>query len=175
MRGQSNYLNATQCKAAKSGEKNYRLNDGGGLYLLIKPSGSKLWRMKYTVNGKTKLAPFGKFPDVSLKMAREERGRVAKLVAKKVDPSDQNKAVKKAEKETFKAVAEAWHTRMKSKWTERHADTAWRSLRDDVFPKLGSKPVSTITSSMVLNTASAIAENNSSSGTCVKQSDYQRA
>ena len=159
MRGQLNYLNATQCKAEKPDENDHRLNDGGGLYLLVKPSGSKLWRMKYTFKGTTKLASFGKYPAVTLKLAREKRDELAKLVERNIDPVEKKNAAKKAERATFKAVSEAWHTLMKSKWTERHADTVWRSLRDDAFPKLGSKPVSIITSSMVLNTASAIAEN----------------
>jgi integrase len=159
MRGQLNYLCDTQCKAAKPAKKDHRLNDGGGLFMLVKPSGSKLWRMKYIFKGTTKLASFGKFPAVTLKLAREKRDTLAKLVERNIDPVEKKKAAKKAENETFKVVAKAWHTRMNSKWTERHADTVWRSLQDDVFPKLGSKPVSTITSSMVLNTASAIAEN----------------
>jgi hypothetical protein len=87
MRGQLNYLNNSQCKAAKPRDKEYRLNDGGGMYLLVRPNGSKLWRMKYTVNGKTKLASFGKYPDVELADARDKRSAARKLVAKNIDPN----------------------------------------------------------------------------------------
>lgn len=58
-------------KNTKAANKRQTLFDGGGLYLAIEPSGSKLWRMKYRFNGKEKLLSFGKYPDVGLKEARE--------------------------------------------------------------------------------------------------------
>ncbi len=159
MRGQLNYLNDSQCKAAKPKDKDYRLNDGGGMYLLIRPNGSKLWRMKYSVNGKTKLASFGKYPDVELADARDKRSAARKLVAKNIDPNAVKQEVRRAAKETFRVVAKEWHNLMKkSKWSERHARTIWDSLKADAFPKLGDQPVAAITSTMVLVTASAVAD-----------------
>ncbi len=158
MRGQLNYLNNSQCKAAKPREKDYRLNDGGGMYLLVRPNGSKLWRMKYTVKGKTKLASFGKYPDVALADARDKRSAARKLVAKNIDPNKVKQDVRKAATETFRVIAKEWHNRMCTKWTDRHAKTVWESLKSDAFPKLGDQPVSVITSSMVLETASAVAD-----------------
>jgi integrase len=158
MRGQLNYLNDSQCKAAKPKDKDYRLNDGGGMYLLIRPNGTKLWRMKYTVNGKTKLASFGKYPDVELADARDKRSAARKLVAKNIDPNAVKQEVRKAVNETFKVIAREWHSRMKTKWTERHAKTVWESLNTDTFPTLGDLPVAAITSSMVLETASKVAD-----------------
>ena len=58
-------------KNTKATNRRQTLFDGGGLYLAIEPSGSRLWRMKYRFNGKEKLLSFGKYPDVSLKEARE--------------------------------------------------------------------------------------------------------
>lgn len=158
MRGQLNYLNASQCKAAKPKDKDYRLNDGGGMYLLVRPNGSKLWRMKYTLNGKTKLASFGKYPDVELADARDKRSAARKLVAKNIDPNAVKQEVRKAARETFRVIAKEWHNRMKSKWTDRHAKTVWDSLKTDSFPKLGNQPVAAITSSMVLDTAATVAD-----------------
>jgi hypothetical protein len=64
-------LTDTAIKKAKPADKPVKLSDGRGLYLLINPSGSKLWRWKYRVLSKEKLMPFGSYPDVSLAQARE--------------------------------------------------------------------------------------------------------
>lgn len=58
---------------AKAGPKPVKLSDGGGLFLLLNPNGSRLWRLKYRFAGKEKLLAFGAYPDVSLKDARESR------------------------------------------------------------------------------------------------------
>jgi hypothetical protein len=60
-------LNDTAIRNLKPGEKACKLFDGGGLYLLVKPSGARLWRMKYRVEGREKLISFGQYPDVPLK------------------------------------------------------------------------------------------------------------
>ena len=54
-------------------EKSYKLSDGGGLFLLVKPSGSKLWRQQYRYHGKERLLSHGQYPDVSLAEARRKR------------------------------------------------------------------------------------------------------
>ncbi|EFB2563532.1 DUF4102 domain-containing protein, partial [Escherichia coli] len=66
-------LNARQIDTAKSKEKAYKLADGGGLYLLVKPSGGKYWRFKYRVAGKEKLLALGVYPEVTLADARAKR------------------------------------------------------------------------------------------------------
>jgi integrase len=161
-RGQLSCLNPTQVKTAKPGDKDYRLPDGGGLFLLVKSRGSKLWRMKYYVNGKQSYASFGKYPDITLKRAREMRLQVTDLASKGIDYNQHKKAAREAEKaavnETFKAVAEEWIKRVGGKWTPRHAGVVRRSLEKDVYPRLGSKHVTKITSRMILDTAARIAD-----------------
>ena len=66
-------LTHTGVKNAKPKEKPYKLSDGDGLYLLVKPTGSKYWRLKYFYAGKEKLLAFGTYPEVSLDDAREKR------------------------------------------------------------------------------------------------------
>lgn len=66
-------LNARQIDTAKPKEKAYKLADGGGLYLLVKPSGGKYWRFKYRVAGKEKLLALGVYPEVTLADARAKR------------------------------------------------------------------------------------------------------
>ncbi len=63
-------LTDTAIKRSRPAEKPYKLADGKGLYLLVNPSGSKLWRWKYRHEGREKLMPFGAYPDVSLADAR---------------------------------------------------------------------------------------------------------
>lgn len=80
-------LSDKACKTAKSKEKLYKLADGGGLYLRVNPTGSKLWHMKYRYLGKEKLLAFGVYPIVTLAEAREKRDQAKKLLTNDTDPS----------------------------------------------------------------------------------------
>ncbi len=66
-------LNDVHCKNAKPKDKDYKLSDGGGLYLLVKKTGSKYWRMNYRFNGKEKTLAIGVYPVITLKNARKKR------------------------------------------------------------------------------------------------------
>ena len=79
-------LSDTSVRNAKPLEKPSRLFDGGGLYVEVSPSGGKLWRLKYRFGGKEKRLALGKYPDVSLKDARERRDAARKLLANEIDP-----------------------------------------------------------------------------------------
>ena len=68
-----NKLTENSIRKAQILEKQYKIYDGDGMFLLIHPNGSKYWRMKYTFDSKSKLASFGVWPGVSLKEARERR------------------------------------------------------------------------------------------------------
>ncbi len=84
-------LNARQIETAKPKEKEYKLTDGGGLYLLVKPNGAKYWRFKYRVLGKEKKLSIGVYPDISLADARLKREEARKIVALGGDPSEEKK------------------------------------------------------------------------------------
>ena len=81
-------LTAVQIRNVKVQEKEVKMFDGGGLYLLVTPSGGKLWRLKYTFACKEKKLAFGAYPEVSLAQAREERQKARELIAQGVDPSE---------------------------------------------------------------------------------------
>ncbi|WP_337230435.1 Arm DNA-binding domain-containing protein, partial [Proteus terrae] len=85
-----------------------------GLYLLVKPNGSRYWRMKYRFAGKEKKLSIGVYPDISLADARIRRDEARKLLAEGYDPSEQKKLEKLAKKitveNTFKSIAIEWHT-----------------------------------------------------------------
>lgn len=140
----------------KDGES-YSLFDGGGLFLLVTPTGSKWWRFKYTYGGKSKLLSFGTYPDISLADARDKRHEARNMLAKGIDPGEQRKshkaeiAVSKAKSEnTFGKVALDWLKIVKPEWTEGHAVTVESRLNRDVIPWIGKKSIIEITSPEVL-------------------------
>lgn len=128
-------------KNAKPAEKNYKIFDGGGLYLLIKTNGSKLWQMKYSYGGKEKTLSIGPYPLVTTTEARDARDGAKKLLRVAIDPSaDKQERRLRATRETvetFKAVALEWHNITKSKWSVTHAADVLLKLERDVFPVIG--------------------------------------
>ncbi len=72
--------------AAKAQAKPYRLGDGGGLYLLVEPSGGKSWRFRYKIRGKENMLSFGVFPIVTLAQARARRDEAKRTIAEGKDP-----------------------------------------------------------------------------------------
>lgn len=134
-------LSDIETRKAKPKDSPYKLTDERGLYLLVTPSGGKLWRMNYRFGGKQKTLSFGAYPDVSLSEARAKREEARKQLAAEIDPGAQKKATKAAEAETFGAVAREWLTRHAPTWADGHAGKVARILDKDVLPWLGSRPV----------------------------------
>jgi len=87
-------LTVKEIDAAKPREKPWKLHDERGLYLEIKPTGSRLWRFKYSLNGRENRISFGAYPDVPLKLARERRELARQSVAAGIDPSAARKQAK---------------------------------------------------------------------------------
>jgi len=144
-------LTDIQVKTAKSKEKDYKLTDGEGMFLLVASSGGKRWRLKYRFGGKEKQLALGTYPDVSLQEARTKRHEARNLLAHGIDPGGERKALKEAQAEqaaiienSFEFVAREWHDKFSGQWTTGHADTIMSRLERDVFPWLGAKPVSEI-------------------------------
>src|SRR5271165_2958519 len=84
-------LRDTIVRKAKPSAKPKKLSDGGGLHMLVQPTGGKLWRLAYRFAGKQKTLALGVYPAVSLADARDGRDEAKKLLAKGVDPSVQRK------------------------------------------------------------------------------------
>ncbi len=142
-------LNDLMIRTAKPKEKPYKLLDGNGLLLLIKPNGSKLWRYRYKYLGKENTVSFGSYPETSLAEARERRSQAKKLLQDKIDPSTTRKNEKRLAKfntdNSFEAVAKEWHETNLSKWGQKTADKIWRRLELHIFPKLGKRAIAEIT------------------------------
>lgn len=91
-------LAARQVETAKPKNKDYKLSDERGLFLLVKPNGSRYWRMKYRVAGKEKKLSIGIYPDISLAEARLKRDDARKVIAEGGDPSEQKQLEKLTKK-----------------------------------------------------------------------------
>ncbi len=141
-------LTDTRIKTAKPLAKLYKLTDERGLHLSVYPNGSKLWQMRYRIEGKERTASLGKYPEVSLAEARDKRDQMRKLIANDIDPVQSQKAAKEAKKlaqtNSFEAVARTWFEGWKTARSPRHAEYVIRRLEADVFPVIGSQPVSEI-------------------------------
>ncbi len=141
-------LTNTQIRNAKPREKLYKLPDERGLHLVVFPTGSKLWQMRYRFDAKDKTASLGKFPEVGLAEAREKRDQMRKQVANEIDPVEAKRVTKQvkkfAQENSFEAVARAWYASWAAARSPRHADYVLRRLEADVFPVIGKRPVSEI-------------------------------
>ncbi len=147
-------LTNLKCQNAKPAEKAFRLFDGRGLYLEVRPGGAKYWRMKYRHTGKEKVLALGVYPEVSLAEARGKCLGARKVLEAGADPL----AVQREERllarlsagRTFEAVAREWHENFKAKWTERHAKTVLHRLETDVFPQIGGFPIAEVRPSHII-------------------------
>ncbi len=135
-------------RKAKPKSKPYKKADGGGLFLLVQPNGSKYWRLKYRFAGKEKTLALGIYPDVTLADARERREAARKLLANDTDPS----AVKQAQKaaglalaeNSFEIVGREWLIKFSKNWKQSHIRTITGRLENDVYPWLGLRPIGEI-------------------------------
>lgn len=156
-------LSDTAVRNAKSLDKPYKLADERGMYLLIQPNGSKLWRFDYRFNDKRKTLAFGSYPDVSLADARERREMARKFLASNppIDPAENRKAAKAEKNELSKQTFEVWATRWWEHWhsdkSPRHAGYVQRRLEADIYPMLGDMPITAISAPDVVRTVKSIA------------------
>ena len=147
-------LTALQVKSAKPKEKQGKLTDGGGLYLLVMPNGSKYWRYDYRYLDKRKTLPLGVYPDVSLSDARDLHAEARQKVKSGIDPTHERKVAKLTKgmvsENTFKAIAEEWFVRQMENKSDGHKARARRLLEKDLYPSLGHFAIDAITPIEVL-------------------------
>lgn len=139
-------LKELEVRYATKRSKDYKLADGGGLYLLVRATGSRLWRMKYRIDGKEKLLSFGRYPEVTLAEARQRRAEARLALARGEDPGP--KAT--APITSFEAAARAWHSNRIDRLEEGHAARILARLERDVFPALGHRDLQHIAAADVL-------------------------
>ena len=160
-------------RAAKTKPKDYKLADGGGMYLLVRQSGAKYWRLKYRFAGKEKTLALGVYCDqsgkvtgdnIKLAKARKLRDEAKILINEGIDPSLERKksanALHQKHLTTFEAVAHEWLALKKHEWSGDHAHDVQRSLELDVFPDLGQLPITDIDSPLLLKCLERIQKRN---------------
>ncbi|OHT19101.1 tyrosine-type recombinase/integrase [Edaphosphingomonas haloaromaticamans] len=147
-------LTDTKVRTAKPRPKSYKIADSNRLYLLVTPSGGKLWRWNYSYDGKQKSMAFGAYPIVSLADARGKRDEAVTILSEGRDPAIARKLKIEANIEagrmTFERVAREWHGNSKAQWAKIHASDVIRSLERDVFPTIGALPIAQLTPPLVL-------------------------
>ncbi len=143
-------LSETKIRAAKLKERPYKLFDKRGLFLLVTPTGGRLWRLRYRIGALEKLISLGAYPDVTLKRAREKRDEARRLIADDIDPSAQRKAQRAALLDTFEGVAKEWLALQSKSRAPETISILGARLNSALYPYLGSRPVAAITAQELL-------------------------
>ena len=136
-------LNDSKIRNLKPSAKPFKVSDSNGLYLLIKPGGSRHWYLKYRINGKESRIALGAYPAVSLSDARQQREGIRKMLALNINPVKQRAAERgsRTPETVFKTVALAWH-KSNRKWSQNTADRLLASMNNHIFPVIGHLSVS---------------------------------
>jgi len=146
-------LTTIQIKSAKAQDRAYKLADSGGLYLLVQPNGSKLWRYKFRVGGVEGKQSFGAFPELSLAEARGLHGDSRKLVAQGINPVQAKQELKIVQvreqlerlRGTFAAVMSDWGAATAAGLRASTVKQRQREIDNDLMPTLKDRPMSGIT------------------------------
>ena len=136
-------LNDSKIRNLKPSAKPFKVSDSHGLYLLIKPGGSRHWYLKYRISGKESRIALGAYPAVSLSDARQQREGIRKMLALNINPAKQRAAERIAgtPEKVFKTVALSWH-KSNRKWSQNTADRLLASMNNHIFPIIGHLSVS---------------------------------
>ncbi|MBB1625198.1 integrase arm-type DNA-binding domain-containing protein [Achromobacter sp. UMC71] len=148
-------LTDTAIRAAKGGQKPYKMADGGGLYILVKPDGTRYWRYNYRHADKDRTMAFGVYPEVSAKLAREKHAAARAQLAAGVDPMAERKqdkhAIRAAAADDFEGVArEMWTKKLARGNAAGYVDEVLAKLEKDVFPWIGRRAIAGITAADIL-------------------------
>ncbi len=156
-------LTDKEIKAANPKQKEFKLFDGGGLYLSVTPKNQKWWRLKYLLNGKEKRISLGVYPTTSLQDARKKREELKEQIAKGIDPANERKEEKEAIKaeeiksqNTFKNVSTQWVELQRSRLGETTLSKYERALERDFYPTIGDKSMEDITRQDLISIAKVI-------------------
>lgn len=144
-------LNDKAIQAAKPAERQYKIADGDGLALIVKPSGTKLWWFRYRFGGKEKTLALGTYPVITLKDARERTQEAKKLLANDKDPMEVKKDVRAAiaesetrSVETVEAISREWFEKFSTQWVDSHGSKILRRLERDLFPWIGKDEIKSV-------------------------------
>ena len=147
-------LTDVKIRQARPAGKPLKLADTAGLYLEVKPTGSKLWRYRYRIDGRENLFAIGEYPQVSLADARKARDDARELIRQGRHPAHARQTERtrqiNANALTFKAVAEEWIEKKRSRWAPYYLMQVERGMKKDIYPRIGRLPIRAVTSADVL-------------------------
>ena len=142
-------------RTAKPAAKDYKLYDQLGLFLTVRKSGSKSFYLRYSFAGKEKKLALGRYPEVSLKIARQKRDEARAMLAEHQDPSIQRKLdramVTLSADNTFQTIANEWVAIRLADKSDSHQKKTRARLDRYINPAIGSMPVGLITPVQVLS------------------------
>jgi integrase len=157
-------VNGAKVRLEAGMAKAYKLFDGGGLYLHVTETGSKLWRYQFRLGGKQSIVSLGRYPVMSLSDAREAHREAQKLVDAGVNPTSDRKAraeaVKAATVHSFASVAREWLEWFRTGKSTRHVAVTESRLNRIVLPALGGHPVNEMTAQMLVEFTKSIESQN---------------
>ena len=173
-------LNDTRIRNARKKPAPYKISDEKGLYLEVRPTGAKIWRYRYRINGKENVYTIGEYAGgrgrrgegqaqtrraggrYTLEEARQERLHARGLVQQGVHPAQAREsrraATQAANGHTFEAVAREWLEKNRPHWTERHHREVTRMLERDVLRYIGSFPMRQVSPPMMLEIIERVAK-----------------
>ncbi|TAJ71014.1 MAG: DUF4102 domain-containing protein [Phenylobacterium sp.] len=141
-------LSDAKLRTLKSESKPRKVADRDGLFVLVNPNGSRLWRLAYRFGGKQKLLALGSYPTVSLRDARKATEAARDLLAEGIDPSHDRKVTKVKAKiaagHTFEAVANDWFDARREGWVDSYSERLRARLDADLMPVLGKRPIAEV-------------------------------
>jgi integrase len=140
-------LSAAAVSSARARPREYKMTDGGGLYLRVHPSGAKAWCHKYRLHRRQYSFTIGAYPEISLRQARELHERARAAVSLGQHPLELKR---RREASTFEAVALEWIEKNSPNWSTSYARQVRRALEANVFPGLGHFPISEVTALQLL-------------------------
>lgn len=149
-----------QLKNAKPKEKNYTIKVDRGLSLLVKSSGSKLWRFRYSYFGKRCLISVGQYPQVTMRQARDKLQEYLDMLSDGINPSTHKKEEleeKRTEKK-FRDVALEWYVKKHVDKNKRYSKLVLARLENHAFPVIGHLPIKSIDAPIMFNLIEAIQE-----------------
>lgn len=153
-------LTDAKIRNAKATDKPLKLTDSGGLYLEVRPTGAKLWRLRYRIGGKENVFAIGGYPEVGLADARSEREKVKPLIRQGIHPSHNRQAARLANSaanaNTFEAVTREWIKKKAPSWTPFYLRQVERTMVAEVFPFVGKLPIRNVSAAHLLEILSRI-------------------
>lgn len=149
-------LSDTEIKKVKPKEKDFKISDGKGLYLVVKKNGTKFFRFDFSFGGKRKSMSFGIYPNITLKEARERRTEAKKLLEININPINQKKVKKEEEKLTLEFITMKWLESLNKKLAEDTRKNYKDTLVKNVLSSMGKVEVKNIKRIDIVNIINSI-------------------